>query len=130
MAEQFQVRKTTFYSRIKYTQYAPIFNIPQAWSPEQEHVLVKQISLYATCSTLLTPSHFHELAEAFAEHKTGHNGVSRFAQCQKELIHLRFYAYQETARLKANIPETKRAFYTLVSDQWSIILILGDDVSL
>ena len=110
MAEQFQVRKTTFYSRIKCTQYAPNFNIFQAWSPEQEHILVEQISLYATRSTLLTPSHVHELAEAFAEHKTGLNWVSHFAQCQKEPIHLCFYAYQEPATLKAKSQRPRGRF--------------------
>ena len=87
-----------------------------ALSIEQERVLVNQISLYASCGTLLTPGHVHELAEALAEQRLGVNWVDRFVQRHRDIIHPNFFAYQEAVRLKADTPETRRAFYSLVHD--------------
>ena len=116
MAERFQVNKTTLYNHFKGTHQAAGINTPRALSIEQERVSVDKISLYATRGTLLTPSQVHELAETLAEQKLGVNRVSRFIQRHKDVIHSRFFEYQEAARLKADTPETRRAFYNLVRD--------------
>ena len=50
--------------------------------------------------------------------------VGRSAQRYKDVIHSSFFLSQEAARLKADTPETRRAFYTLVGDQWRFMLIL------
>jgi len=44
----------------------------------------------------------------------GVNWVSNFVRRRKDVLHSGFYAYQEAARVKADTPETRRAFYSLV----------------
>ena len=122
--ERFQLQETTLYYHFKGTHHAAGINTPRALSIKQEHVLVNTISLYASRGTFLTPSHVHELAEALAEQNLGVNWVGRFVQRYKDVIHSSFFLYQEAARLKADMPETRRAFYTLVGDQWKFMLIL------
>ena len=104
----------TLYHRFKGNQSAPGVNAPRALSHEQEQVLLHQIALFASRGTLLTPSHVHVLAEALAGGRLGINRVSRFVDRRRDAIHSRFFAYQEAARLKADTPETRRAFYHLV----------------
>jgi len=48
------------------------------------------------------------------EGKLGRNWSSTFNWRHKDELHSGFYAFQEAARLKANTPETRQAFYALV----------------
>ena len=129
VAEWFQVKKTTLYSRIKGTQCAPGVNIPQALSVKQERALVDQISQFATRITLLTPSLVHEYSEVLAEQKLGLNWVGRSIRCHKDVINSRFFAYKETAHLKANTLETRRAFYSLICDLKELEAESVDEIS-
>ena len=113
-ADHSQVKKSALNNLFKRIHSAPGTNTSQALFTEQEHVLIDQVSLYASYSIFLTPSHIHELAKALAEQKLSVNWAACFGHRHMVIIHFNSFAYQEAARLKAKSLDTRGAFYTLV----------------
>ncbi|EIW67205.1 hypothetical protein TREMEDRAFT_69735 [Tremella mesenterica DSM 1558] len=96
VADRFKVPRTTLNDRHRAIHLPHPINAPRRLSVEQENQL--------------------ELAESVCEETLGLNWVGRFVDRHKEVLTSRFYTYQELGRLKADKPETRRAFYTLVKD--------------
>ena len=83
-------------------------------SVEQEQALVAEINRYADRGTMLEPRHITELAQALGKCEIGKNWTSTFLRRQKDHIVARFFSIQQASRLKADVYETRRAFFTLV----------------
>ena len=84
-------------------------------SVEQEDAIIDKINAYAERGTLLTPQHINELAAALCESPLGRNWTSTFLRRHADKVSSRFYRIQELARLSADTPENRQAFYALVS---------------
>ena len=123
VSDRFDVPKSTVYEHFKGTHSTSGVNAPRALSNEQERVLLERIASFASRGTLLTSPQVHDLAEAIYDGKLGANWVSRFVGRHKDVIHSRFFAYQEAARLKADTPETRKAFYSLVGRSWTLYIL-------
>ncbi|CAD6584754.1 MAG: hypothetical protein TREMPRED_003951 [Tremellales sp. Tagirdzhanova-0007] len=86
---------------------------PRLLSLEPQRVLIDKINGYATRGTLLTAPQVRAFAQAICGEHVGINGVGCFVERHKDVTPPTFFAYQEAARLKANTPKTRRAFYSL-----------------
>ena len=84
-------------------------------SIKQEDTLITKINAYAERGTLLTPWHVTQLANALSERPVGVNWTSTFLRRHHDQVSLCFYQIQELARLKADTPSNRQAFYALVS---------------
>ena len=113
VAARFDVPKSTLYDRHTRTHLDHAHNAPRHLSVIQEEQLVLQVNAYAERGTLLTPAHIRELAQAIRGRVLGVNWVSRFIDRHSDRIHSRFFTYRELARLQADTPEIRQAFYTL-----------------
>ena len=115
VADRFGVAKSTLQARHSGTHSARGVHMPRNLSIAQEDVLVDTINSFCDRGTLMTPKHIHQLAQRLCKQKIGINGTTTFLRRHKDRLSSRFYRVQELARLKANTPETRRAFLTLVS---------------
>lgn len=82
----------------------------------QEDALLDKINAYAMWGTLLTPHDVTELAHALCGHTLGRNWTSTFLTPYSDKVSSKFYRIQELARLKADTPSNRQAFYQLVSE--------------
>ena len=115
LAAEQNVSVSTAYRRSK-GQAAPRgIHVHRALSVIQEAELINKINQYADRGTMLTPGHITQLAEALCGHHLGGNWTSRFIKRHSTRITSKFWKYQEVQRLKADSPETRQAFYALVS---------------
>ena len=115
VAQQFSVSHSTLSDRCQDRHLSHQQTVLRHLSRLQELVLVAQINAYAARGTLLTPQHVHELAERIAGGEIGERWVARFLERHSDKISSRYRTYRELGRLQADTPETRRAFYTLVS---------------
>lgn len=115
MPGRYGIPATTFRDRFLGIHADRATSATLALSVAMEAALVDKINDYASRGTLLSPKHVHELAEAISGKTLGANWASTFTRRHSHQITSRFWAYQELARLKADTPETRRAFYKLVS---------------
>ena len=115
VSDRFDVASSTLQDRVAGTHAAPGKRLHRNLSTAEEDVLLAKIEAYASRGTLLSPQHIKDLAAILASHSMGRNWTSTFLQRHKDRLSLRFYRIQEVARLNADTPETRRAFYSLVS---------------
>jgi len=85
-------------------------------SVAQEGVLLDKINEGAARGTLLTPRQLHEIAQRITGQRPGKNWGSEFIARHKQKIVAKYFTIQEVARINADTPETRRAFYDLVSN--------------
>ena len=115
LSKRFGVPATTIRNRYSGTHAARGENTARHLSIIQEDTLIGSINAYADRGTLLTPKHVQQLAIRLCNHKLGRNWTSSFLHRHKDRVSSRFYKIQELARLKADTPETRKVFLTLVS---------------
>lgn len=119
LSERFNVAKSTLGDNLNGTHTSSSTVHNRLLSDVQEQVLVDRINAYADCGTLLAPSHVKELAERLAEHRVNRNWTSSFFKRHKNDISPRYYKIQGLARVKADTPSNRQAFYGLVSTFWA-----------
>ncbi|AFR92512.1 hypothetical protein CNAG_00376 [Cryptococcus neoformans var. grubii H99] len=120
VADLYEVSKPSLYDRHTGVHSSHTTSAPRRPSIVQEEELVNKINGCAERSTLLTPRHAVEFAEAVYGGEMGVKLGSRFVQRPRNTIHSRFFSYKELGRLQADIPEIRRAFYYLVKDVYDI----------
>ena len=111
----FQVPSSTLHDHFKGSHAAEGRHGPRNLSIEQEHALIRKINEYDERGTLLTPKHIKELAIVLCGHDLGRNWSSTFLRRNADMLSSRCYRVQEQARLAADAPEHRQAFYALVS---------------
>ncbi len=114
VADHSHVASSTLHDRVTGKHAARGERHSRNLSIEQEGVLLGEINAYAERGTLLTPSHITQLATALAGHPLGQNWTSTFLKRHKERVSSKFYRVQEVARLNADTPSNRQAFYSLV----------------
>ena len=115
LSKRFGIPATTIRNRYRGTHAARGEYTARNLSIIQEDALIGSINAYANRGTLLTPKHVQQLATSLCGHDLGVNWTSTFLRRHKDQVSSRFYKVQELARLKADTPETRKAFLTLVS---------------
>ena len=115
IADRFQVPSSTLNDRFRSIHPPRGSHGLRNLSVPQERVLLDKINAYADRGTLLTPRHIHTLAEALSERPLGRNWTSTFLRRHKDEVCSKFYRVQEVARLKADTPPNRQAFYSLVN---------------
>ena len=114
LSNQFGVAPTTIHDHLHGTHSPHSRHPSRKLSIEQEAALIDKINAYANRGTLLTPGHIRQLALALAKQPLGKNWTSTFLDRHRDVISSRFYRIQEAARLKADTPSNRQAFYELV----------------
>ena len=114
VADRFDVASSTLHDRVTGKHAPPGHRQPRNLSIHHERVLLDKINAYATRGTLLTPGHIGTLAETLSERHLGRNWTSTFLKRHKDEVSSKFYKVQEVARLKADTPTNRQAFYSLV----------------
>ena len=114
LGRRFEVPKSTLYDQVRGISASHGMSAPRLLSLEPQRVLIDKINGYATRGTLLTAPQVRAFAQAICGEHVGINGVGCFVERHKDVTPPTFFAYQEAARLKANTPKTRRAFYSLV----------------
>ena len=117
VATRFDIAPTTLRDRHRGTHLPRGQKGPRNLTLAQEDALITSINNYANRGTLLEPRHIKTLAVRLCGHNVGINWTSTFMRRIKDRVLSRFYKNQELARLKANTPETRHAFLTMVSLQ-------------
>lgn len=115
VADRYKVARSTLYDRHRGLHLSHQEGAARALSMIQEDVLIDRINAFANRGTLLTPGHVQALAEAVHGEKLGENWTSRFLARYRDRITSTFYTYRELGRMQADKPETRKAFYNLVS---------------
>ncbi len=113
-AARFHVASSTLHDHLMGTQTTPGGRILRNLSIPQETALLDKINAYAERGTLLTPQNISHLARALCEHDLGKSWTSTFLRRHKDQVSSRFYRVQELARLKANTPSNRAAFFDLI----------------
>jgi hypothetical protein len=116
LSELFNVPASTINDRYKNTHPPRGNSSLRNLSIEQENALVSRINAYAQRGTLLQPMHITQLAELMCGRAVGRNWTSTFLKRHKDSVTSKYFERQEMARLKADIPETRQAFYKIVSN--------------
>ena len=116
ISKRFKVPSSTLHDRLTNTHSSHDQRLRRNLSSVQEDVLVDKILAYAKRGTLLTPRHITELAQSLCGHQIGKNWTTKFIQRHSNKLSSRFYRVQDAARIKADTPETREAFLSLVSD--------------
>ncbi|EIW73228.1 hypothetical protein TREMEDRAFT_25048 [Tremella mesenterica DSM 1558] len=111
---RYNIPKTTLYNRFKGVHSPRGNNVARALSIPQEYRLINKINEYANRGTLLTPRFVKELAEAAVGRSLGQNWTSRFLLRHRDRLSSQYNTYQELSRLRADKPETRKAWYSLV----------------
>ena len=115
VADRFHLPYSTFRDHLKGNHDVRGIRTLRNLSVAQEQVLVDKINAYADRGTLLSPRHVKELAQTLSGHTVGVNWTSTFLRRHKQDISSRYYRVQEIARIKADTPENRQAFYKLAS---------------
>ena len=114
VAERFGCTAGTLRNRVLKLHDPHGVNTHRDLSVYQEHALIYEIDLRASRGVWLCPKHIRYLAERIRGEPVGHNWTSRFLARQKDLISSPFYTIKDTARLKDDTAETRKAWYDLV----------------
>ena len=115
VSKRFGVAASTLHDRLKDTHLPRGHRGIRKLSADQEDALISEINAYADRGTLLTPQLIAELAHSLGDVRLGRNWTSSFLNRHKDKVSSRFYRVQDLARIKADTPETRAAFLTLVS---------------
>ena len=115
VAAQFGVAYTTLYDRANKTHLSHSEGAHKNLTNVQEEHLIQEINKYADRGTLLCPHHVKTLAEKLCGHRVGTNWTSTFLGRNKDSLSSQYYRVQEASRITADTPETRVAFYELVS---------------
>ena len=115
LSERFGIPPMTIRNRYSGGHAARGTNMVWHLSDVQEDALAGSINSYANRGTLLTPEHVQQLATRLCGNNLGRNWTSTFLRRHKHQVLLHFYKIQELARLKADTPEMRKVFLTLVS---------------
>jgi hypothetical protein len=115
VAREKKVAKSTLAARINGTHAPRGTKSNRNLSVVEEGVIIGKINQYAARGTLLQPRHIRQLAEGICGHQVGENWTSTFLRRHKDEVSSKYYGIQESARVKADTPEHRRAFYHQVS---------------
>ncbi|WWC94365.1 hypothetical protein V866_001207 [Kwoniella sp. B9012] len=112
--KRFKVPKSTFDDHLNGTHSARGVNTARNLTLQQEAALVGTINDFARRGTFLAPRHIRELANRFTEEPVGKNWPSTFIRRHNSDISSKFFRFQEIARIEADTPSNRAAFYELV----------------
>ena len=114
LANRTGIPRSTLHDRITNTHLPRGHRTNRNLSIIEEEALLNKITAYADRGTLLTPKNITTMATGLCGHAIGVNWTSTFLHRHKDKISSRFYRVQEIARLRADTPENRGAFLTLV----------------
>ena len=121
VSNRFKVPSSTLNDHVRGTHDAPGVRTPRILSVHEEKVLVAKINSYADRGTLLRPKHIKELAKRISQREFHDNWTSEFLRRHQTDLSSRFFHIQELARIEADTPSNREAFFTLVSTIRSLI---------
>ncbi|CCG85065.1 protein of unknown function [Taphrina deformans PYCC 5710] len=119
VSNAFDIPKTTLFGRLTGRHTSHEGAAKKRLSEAQEQVLVSKINQYASFNILLTPREVRGIAELLAGEKLGVNWVSTFIRRKQGELTSRYHGYKDRLRVKANTPDTRRAFHALVKDAYA-----------
>lgn len=115
IAAALKMSKSTVCDHLNERHQAADSGIHRALSGPQELELVARINDYALKGVRLPVRHVRQLAERVYGAPLGDHWTSRFFERHADVLRAGYFRFQESARVKANTPETREGFTNEVS---------------